>query len=135
MVGKDGFRVVFKDKEGNKVDAPQYIWVTQETASDGIVVDPNGDAAFAKEGEFHVQLRSPDGETIYSQWILVRSFRGSNDEFNEDTDDTSSTEITTKDDMPRTGDSAPTAIAVILLTSLSAALFLALKRRKNEDET
>ncbi len=135
MVGKDGFRVVFKDKDGNKVDAPQYIWVAQESASDGIVVDPNGDAAFTKEGEFHVQLRSPDGETIYSQWIPVRSFWGGNDEYEDSdkpSDDTSSQVIEPKDDMPKTGDASSAAVAAVLLASLSAALFLSMKRKKDE---
>ena len=137
MVGSDGFRVVFKDKDGNKVNAPQYIWVAQESASDGIVVDPNGDVSFTKEGDFHVQITSPDGKTVYSSWIPVRSFWGGNDEHEDSdkpADDTSSQVIGPKDDMPKTGDAAPTAAALILLTGLSAALFLAMKRRKGADE-
>ena len=130
LVGTEGFRVVFKDKNGNKVDAPQYIWVAQESASDGIVVDPNGDVAFTKEGDFHVQITSPDGKTVYSPWITVRAYRGGDD----GTDGQSFPVIDPKDDIPKTGDAAPTAIAVILLTSLSAALFLVVKRRRNEDE-
>ena len=128
MVGSDGFRVVFKDKDGNKVNAPQYIWVAQESASEGIVVDPNGDVSFTKEGDFHVQLTSPDGKTVYSPWITVRAYRGGDD----GADEQSSPVIFPGDDMPKTGDAAPTAIAVILLASLSAALFLAMKRRKDE---
>ncbi len=118
LVGTEGFRVVFKDKNGNKVDAPQYIWVAQESASDGIVVDPNGDVAFTKEGDFHVQITSPDGKTVYSPWITVRAYRGGDD----GTDGQSFPVIDPKDDIPKTGDAAPTAIAVILFTSLSAAL-------------
>ena len=127
MVGSDGFRVVFKDKDGNKVNAPQYIWVAQESASEGIVVDPNGDVSFTKEGDFHVQLTSPDGKTSYSPWITVRAYRGGDD----GGDEQSSQTVNPKDDMPKTGDAAPTAIAVILLTSLTAALLLAVKRRKD----
>ncbi|MEE3403967.1 MAG: LPXTG cell wall anchor domain-containing protein [Acutalibacteraceae bacterium] len=140
MVGSDGFRVVFKNKDGNKVNAPQYIWVAQESASDGVVVDPNGDVSFTKEGDFHVQLRSPDGNTVYSPWITVRAYRGGDDGLDEGTDDpaddTPSPVIHPENDMPQTGDTSSAAVvAAILLTSLTAALFLAMKRRKGEDET
>ena len=129
LVGTEGFRVVFRDKGGNKVNAPQYIWVAQESASEGIVVDPNGDVSFTKEGDFHVQLRSPDGNTVYSPWITVRAYRGGDD----GGDEQSSQTINPKDDMPKTGDaSSAAAVAAVLLASLSAALFLSMKRKKDE---
>lgn len=134
MVSKDGFKVVFMDKNGNKVNAPQYIWVAKETASQGIVVEPNGDVAFTKEGGFNVQLRSPDGKIIYSPWIPVRAFRGGDDGLGDLVDNLSSAVISTKTDVPKTGDISSSAAAAVLLTSLTAVLFLAMKRRKGENK-
>ena len=128
-----GFRVVFMDKDGSIIDPPQYIWVAKETAEDGIVLEPDGNVRFTKIGEFHVQIRSADGKTEYSPWITIRSFNGAG--YGPDDDDEPSAVVIPVSDIPKTGDatSAGTA-AVILLGSLTAALFLAKKRRRNEDE-
>ena len=100
---------------------------------DGIVLEPDGNVRFTKIGEFHVQIRSADGKTEYSPWITIRSFNGAG--YGPDDDDEPSAVVIPGSDIPKTGDatSAGTA-AVILLGSLTAALFLAKKRRRNEDE-
>ena len=133
--GPDGFRVVFKDKDGNIIDSPEYIWVTKETAEDGIILEPDGNVRFTKLGEFHVQIRSADGKTDYSPWIAVRSFIGAGYGPDKEDEKSSTPAINPEADAPKTGDAASAgAVAAILLGSLTTALFLAKKRRRNEDE-
>ena len=85
---------------------------------------------FTNGVDFHVQLRSPDGETVYSSWIPVRCpFTGG------DGPEESSPDIIVPDpyNTPKTGDTASAAaVTAVLLASLTAALVLALKRRKDE---
>jgi len=128
--GLNKLTVRFIDKNGNEVTAPTYIWTAKETAAEGIVLESNGDIMFTKGGDFHVQLTSPDGETVYSSWIPILCLFESGDDSEK-----SSPEIIVPDpdNTPKTGDSTSAAAATaILLTSLTAALLLAMKRRKNE---
>ena len=128
--GLNKLTVRFIDKNGNEVTAPTYIWTAKETAADGIVLESNGDIMFKKGGDFHVQLTSPDGATVYSSWIPVRCLFESGDDSEKSSPDII---VPDPDNTPKTGDSTSAAAATaILLTSLTAALFLAMKRRKNE---
>lgn len=160
LEGVNKLTVIFKDKNGNKVTPPQYIWTIKEIAS-GV----NGGVDLTEGSKFFVQLRSPDGETIYSPWILVDLLGGGSDLMNVSSPDkektvphtngetnnspripveshsgsgqtnvSSSNEAVPSPGMPKTGDSTSAAAATaILLTSLTAALFLAMKRRKDEE--
>ena len=129
--GLNKLTVRFIDKNGNEVTAPTYIWTAKETAADGIVLESNGDIMFKKGGDFHVQLTSPDGATVYSSWIPVRCLFESGDDSEKSSPDII---VPDPDNTPKTGDSTSAAAATaILLTSLTAALFLAMKRRKDEE--
>ena len=129
-----GLKVTFTDKDGNKTDTPQYIWVAKETAEDGIVLKPDGNVRFTKIGEFHVQIRSADGKINYSPWFTIRSFQG-NGYGPDDNEESSLSVIAPETDTPKTGDVSSTgAAAAVLLGSLTTALFLAKKHRRNEDE-
>ncbi len=129
--GTNKLTVRFMDKNGNEVTAPQYIWTAKETAAEGIVLESNGDIMFTKGGDFHVQLTSPDGETVYSSWIPVRCSINGGDDSEKSTPDIV---VPDPDNTPKTGDSTSAAAATaILLTSLTAALLLAMKRRKDEE--
>lgn len=128
--GLNKLTVRFIDKNGNEVTAPTYIWTAKETAADGIVLESNGDIMFKKGGDFHVQLTSPDGATVYSSWIPVHCLFESGDDSEKSSPDII---VPDPDNTPKTGDSTSAAAATaILLTSLTAALLLAMKRRKNE---
>ena len=128
--GLNKLTVRFIDKNGNEVTAPQYIWTAKETAAEGIVLESNGDIMFKKGGDFHVQLTSPDGATVYSSWIPILCLFESGDDSEKSSPDII---VPDPDNTPKTGDSTSAAAATaILLTSLTAALLLAMKRRKNE---
>ena len=128
--GLNKLTVRFIDKNGNEVTAPTYIWTAKETAADGIVLESNGDIMFKKGGDFHVQLTSPDGATVYSSWIPILCLFESGDDSEKSSPDII---VPDPDNTPKTGDSTSAAAATaILLTSLTAALLLAMKRRKNE---
>lgn len=160
LEGVNKLTVIFKDKNGNKVTPPQYIWTIKEIAS-GV----NGGVDLTEGSKFFVQLRSPDGETIYSPWILVDLLGGGSDLMNVSSPDkektvphtngetnnspripveshsgsgqtnvSSSNEAVPSPGMPKTGDTASAAaVSAILLTSLITALFLAMKRKKDEE--
>ena len=61
--------VSFFDDTEMEIEPDDYIWVKQELK--GITLDSNGNVQFSKEGTYHVQLRSPDKKTIYSEWIPI----------------------------------------------------------------
>ncbi len=61
--------VSFFDDTEMEIEPDDYIWVKQELK--GITLDSNGNVQFSKEGTYHVQLRSPDQKTIYSEWIPI----------------------------------------------------------------
>ena len=154
LEGVNKLTVIFKDKNGNKVTPPQYIWTVKEIAP-----DTNGGVDLTEGSKYFVQLRSPDGETIYSPWIPVDLLGGGSDLMNVSSPDTnaetinsprmpveslsvsdqinesSANEIVSDPDMPKTGDTTPTAtIIAILLSGLTATLFLAAKRKRNQQK-